>query len=177
MITFKPGADPAERARVERALASFKPTTRPRAMRKPSRRTIEAAGERALTAKDAPLAERDTYYIVRVYYRSAGDEILAFETARLTRGERDAIEAEIARAGMALGRDVLTIDGKATACSAYGFAVERSRFGCRYTCDGPEDKRTARLVVLPSQANDLHTDHSAAWCCAARTVLADRKAA
>lgn len=94
-------------------------------------KALEAAGERALTR--APAAPLKRQVVVRIYYRSMGDEILACDTEPMS-----------PQAAQQMRSDVCAHRSQSTETSAIDATIE--------SVDGPRHlDHNARLVVFPSQ--------------------------
>jgi hypothetical protein len=99
------------RTKLRAEIAEIKPQRRasrigPRA----ARATWERRGERALAAPDVPeLTDTNRAYhrhVVRVYYRSMGDEILCFESRGLTEAESHTLHGAHARRRDVFGKKI-----------------------------------------------------------------------
>ncbi len=153
----------AERDAVLVAMRTIKTTrrARPRPNHERARAKLEARGLDALELPDRDPATPARKWIVRVYYRSEGDELLCFDAGPLTVQAADALASEFttrqifnpAKGKRRLKSEPMYIDDPhAPGPSAEKFlrdeigpdAIAQGR--CRAPSHG------ARLVVLPSQA-------------------------
>lgn len=162
MIALATRITPEDRADLARKLAALRPTRRKRSLpRKSSRVAIERAGLARLTDRD-PEPAISARWIVRIFYRSMGGEILACDSAPLTWSARDALASQMrACTSDALGCDVLLADGSHTGTWSDRDSARRA------------DLSNARAVTLPSQMRQ----GTARGFVDADTTTTDRRAA
>lgn len=160
MLGWARAASPEARQATRDAIAAMTPTRRGRRPSvKPARARAlaEATGERNLRAPDAHEANRARTYAARVYYRSEGGEILAFEVRNLTwQGAYELRSVHGARRDTRWDKaserwtETLTTTSDAYDAEAWDTRWENEKLRVPREADPPL-QHGARLVVLPSQ--------------------------
>lgn len=159
-LTFAAETELEERAELESAIAAVR--TPRRSPAKPNhelaRRRIEVAGERALESPDEPAASRRAKWYVRIYYRSAGDELLCFDAGPFVRAVADRVKSEhtapqvyVEPTGRRHKDAPMYVDAAGWAPSAEVLAGRTARVPIGTPDVTSTPKLGALLVVLPSQ--------------------------
>lgn len=143
-LTFLPDTIDAARSEVVRAVeATYK-----RSARKPrpgKQQTLEARGEKALSQEDETLGEdalKSCKYLIRVFYRSMGGEVLAFDTLAGSAAARDAIERGLLTSDVVAWRVYSDLGTTRERCVTRGKELRNSVLAA------------ARVVTLPSQSTE-----------------------
>ncbi len=138
-VTYNPRATPEDVSDHERKRAALRPTRRKRSPpRTYSRAPLERAGLARLTDPTPDPSER-AVWVVRIYYRSMGGEVLACDSEPMTPAGRDALLSHVR-------------GSEAIACDEYRTDSPRGGVPPKHQ---PWLRHGARLVILPSQ---MHAD-------------------
>lgn len=132
-ITWAPECPQDKRDEIAAKMAAIKPRVRRPISHARARALAESRGERALAKPDSPVPSYGC--IVRIYYRSMGGELLAFDAGPVTYSEASTLRALHDPEGN-WGRCQLS---DAVGADVYGVDQERDL------------RHGARLVTLPSQ--------------------------
>lgn len=151
-ITWDPECPQDKRDEIAAKMAAIKPRVRRPISHARARALAESRGERALSKPDSPVP--DYGCIVRIYYRSMGGELLAFDAGPVTYSEASTLRALHDPEGN-WGRCQLS---DAVGADVYGVDQERDL------------RHGARLVTLPSQMRTEMTDPTSAAILAAERL-------
>lgn len=151
-VRFAPGLDSDGQAALWTDLESVaSEPVGPSKARRPSRAAWERRGAANLAREDHEDASKRETHLVRVFYRSAGGEVLAFDSGAMTWQARDRFVADL-RTSDALGWETWdTADKVQRKHGGESVGGDWDRPGWNGAQVGITARKSARLILLPSQ--------------------------